>query len=191
VSLPVTVKTRIGLGPESHMPIVDLARRLEDAGVTALTVHCRTAQMGHSGSADWTWARRAREVVTIPVIVNGDVKSDDDAERALAETGCAGVMIGRRAIEHPWIFREVRARLDCGETHAPPTPAERIELCCDHLVKNVEARGERHGVAVTRRHLSGYLRGLPGAASLRQALVHCDSLEGCLEILGGARRRAA
>jgi tRNA-dihydrouridine synthase B len=191
VSLPVTVKTRIGLGPESHMPIVDLARRLEDAGVTALTVHCRTAAMGHSGDADWTWARRAREVVSIPVIVNGDVKSADDAERALAETNCAGVMIGRRAIEHPWIFREVRARLERGETHPPPSADERIALCCEHLALNVEARGERHGVAVTRRHLSGYLKGLPGAAALRQALVRCDSLEGCLEILGGARLRAA
>jgi tRNA-dihydrouridine synthase B len=191
VSLPVTVKTRIGLGPESHMPIVDLARRLEDAGVAALTVHCRTAAMGHSGSADWTWARRAREVVSIPVIVNGDVKTAEDAERALVETGCAGVMIGRRAIEHPWVFREVRARLDRGETHAPPSAAERIALCCEHLVKNVEERGERHGVAVTRRHLSGYLKGLPGAAALRQSLVLCDSLEGCLEILGGARSRAA
>src|SRR5580693_5122493 len=74
VSLPVTVKTRIGLGPESDMPIVDLARRLEDAGVTALTIHCRTAQMGHSGAADWTWAAKAREVVGIPVLVNGDVR---------------------------------------------------------------------------------------------------------------------
>jgi nifR3 family TIM-barrel protein len=191
VSLPVTVKTRIGLGPESHMPIVDLARRLEDAGIAALTLHCRTAAMGHSGDADWSWARRAREVVSIPVIVNGDVKSDDHAERALAETGCAGVMIGRRAIEHPWIFREVRTRLDRGETHAPPSASERIGLACEHLVANVEARGERHGVAVTRRHLSGYLKGLPGAAALRQALVHCDSLDGCLEILGGARLRAA
>jgi tRNA-dihydrouridine synthase B len=191
VSLPVTVKTRIGLGPESEMPIVDLARRLEDAGVTALTIHCRTAKMGHSGAADWSWAARAREVVSIPVIVNGDVKSDDDAERALAETGCAGVMIGRRAIEHPWIFREVRARLERGETRAAPTAVERIALCCEHLMLNVEARGERHGVAVTRRHLAGYLKGLPGAAALRQSLVTCDSLEGCLEILGGARLRAA
>ena len=72
---PVTVKTRIGLGPESHMPIVDLARRLEDAGVAALTIHCRTAQMGHSGAADWSWAAKAREVVSIPVLVNGDVRS--------------------------------------------------------------------------------------------------------------------
>ncbi len=114
VALPVTVKTRIGLGPESHMPIIDLARRLEDAGVSALTIHCRTANMGHSGSADWAWAQRAREVVSIPVLVNGDVRSADDAQRAIDTTGCAGVMIGRRAIEHPWIFREVNALLRDG-----------------------------------------------------------------------------
>src|SRR5205814_307594 len=77
VALPVTVKTRIGWGPESEMPIVELARRLEDVGVSALTIHCRVAQVGHSGAADWQWARRAREVVSIPVIVNGDVSSAD------------------------------------------------------------------------------------------------------------------
>src|SRR5579859_7115015 len=126
VALPVTVKTRIGLGPESHMPIVDLARRLEDAGVAALTIHCRTAQMGHSGAADWTWAAKAREGVSIPVIVNGDVKSADDAQRAIDVTNCAGVMVGRRAIEHPWIFREARAKLDHGVDLAPPTVEERI-----------------------------------------------------------------
>src|SRR5581483_1404903 len=106
VALPVTVKTRIGLGPESHMPIVDLARRLEDAGVSALTLHCRTAQMGHTGKADWAWAARAREVVSMPVVVNGDIRSADDAARALGETGCEAVMVGRMAIDHPWIFRE-------------------------------------------------------------------------------------
>jgi tRNA-dihydrouridine synthase B len=191
VSLPVTVKTRIGLGPESHMPIVDLARRLEDAGVAAITIHCRTAQMGHSGAADWSWAARAREVVSIPVIVNGDVRTADDAARALGETGCAGVMVGRRAIEHPWVFREVSARLERGEEAAPPTAAERLELCCEHLVANVAQRGEPFGVHCTRRHLSGYLKGLPGAAALRQELNHCDTLEGCLAILGTASSRVA
>ncbi len=191
VSLPVTVKTRIGYGPESDMPIVDLARRLEDVGVRALTVHCRTAAMGHSGAADWTWAAKARAAVRMPVFVNGDVKTADDAERALADTACEGVMIGRRAIEHPWVFREVRARLDRGETVPAPTVEERIALCVEHLAANVEERGERRGVAVTRRHLSGYLRGLPGAAALRQALVTCDSHAGCVDLLEGARARAA
>jgi nifR3 family TIM-barrel protein len=183
VSLPVTVKTRIGYGPESHMPIVDLARRLEDAGVQAITIHCRTAAMGHGGAADWSWAMKAREVVSIPIIVNGDVKTADDAQRAIAETKCEGVMIGRRAIEHPWVFREARALLDRGVHLAPPTVEERLQLCREHLIANAEARGELYGVRVTRRHLSGYLKGLPGAAQLRQRLVVCDSLEGCLEIL--------
>jgi len=191
VSLPVTVKTRIGYGPESHMPIVDLARRLEDAGVAALTIHCRTAAMGHSGAADWSWAARAREVVSIPVIVNGDVKTAADAKRAIDETGCAGVMVGRRAIEHPWIFREAHALLDDGVEIALPTNEERIALAREHLIANVAARGEPYGVRVTRRHLSGYLRGVHAAASLRQRLNLCDSLEGCLAILDGAEQRAA
>jgi nifR3 family TIM-barrel protein len=191
VALPVTVKTRVGWGVEETMPIVDLARRLEDAGVRAITIHCRTAKMGHTGQADWTWATRAREVVSIPVIVNGDVKSADDAERALATTECEGVMIGRRAIEHPWIFREVRARLDGAPDVPSPTPEERIALCREHLLANVEARGEPWGVHCTRRHLAGYLKGLPGAASLRQRLNACDSLAGCLEILSDALRPAA
>ncbi len=184
--VPITVKTRIGYGPESEMPIVDLARRLEDAGVAALTVHCRTAQMGHSGAADWSWARKAREVVSIPVIVNGDIKSAEDAKRALDETGCAGVMVGRRAIDHPWIFREARALLDRGETDPGPTARERLELCMRHLQMNTAERGEPYGVRVTRRHLTGYLKGLRGAAELRRQLLFSDSLSECLGILSEA-----
>ncbi|MEJ7596795.1 MAG: tRNA-dihydrouridine synthase [Kofleriaceae bacterium] len=137
--LPVTVKTRIGWGPESEMPIVDLARRLEDVGVAALTIHCRVAQVGHTGPADWSWARRAREVVSIPVIVNGDVNTAADAVRALAETGCAGVMIGRAAIAHPWIFRETTALL-AGTSIPPPTDAERRALYAALATGNVETR---------------------------------------------------
>lgn len=184
-SVPVTVKTRIGLGPESHMPIVDLARRLEDVGVEALTIHCRTAKQGHSGGADWSWAQKARAVVSMPVIVNGDVRSAEDAERAIRETGCEGVMVGRRAIEHPWIFREARAKL-AGEIVAAPTPGERLSLCREHLLANVAERGEKHGVQVTRRHLAGYLRGLVGASALRQRLLTMPELEGCLAMLDQA-----
>jgi tRNA-dihydrouridine synthase B len=191
VGLPVTVKTRIGLGSESQMPIVELVRRLEDVGVAAITIHCRTAQMGHSGAADWSWAARARAAVRIPVLVNGDVKSAADARHAMQQTGCEGVMIGRRAIEHPWIFREARALLDRALQLPPPSAEERIALCREHLIANVAHRGEPFGVRCTRRHLAGYLKGLPGAAALRQALNQCDSLDGCLEMLDGALARVA
>ena len=183
VACPVTVKTRIGLDAV-RKPIVDLARRLEDTGIAAITLHCRTADMGHSGDADWSWAQRVREVVSIPVIVNGDIDSADAAARALEGTGCAGVMIGRRAIEHPWIFREIRGHA------APPTLDERLSLCRSHLMANVGQRGEPYGVRVTRRHLSGYLRGMPGAAELRRRLLFDDSLAGCLEILDGYAQAA-
>lgn len=174
VSLPVTVKTRIGLGPESHMPIVDLARRLEDAGIAALTIHCRTANMGHSGPADWNWARRAREVVSIPVIVNGDVRTADDVVHALDETGCAGVMIGRAAIDHPWVFREARARL-AGQSCAPPTDAERRNLYRALVEHNVAERGEREGVATAKRHL-GVLGDQPFAVRISRANFLAEAL---------------
>lgn len=189
VSLPVTVKTRIGYGPGPgpgrteegpHMPIIDLARRLEDAGVAAITIHCRTAKMGHTGAADWSWAAKARSVVSIPVIVNGDIRSAADYRRALDETGCDAVMIGRRAIEHPWVFREVLGGSE-------PTAEERLGLCAKHLQANVTARSEIYGVRCTRRHLTGYLKGLHGASALRQALFTTDSLSASLEILERAR----
>ncbi len=153
VSLPVTIKTRIGWGPESEMPICDLARRLEDVGVAAIFLHCRTAQMGHTGDADWQWARRARDVVSIPVVVNGDVRTADDVRRALSETGCAGAMIGRAAVTHPWVFREAHALL-AGREVVGPTLADRVAFYRALAIANVEARGEKRGVPVTRRHLA-------------------------------------
>jgi nifR3 family TIM-barrel protein len=172
IELPVTVKTRIGWGPESDMPIVDLARRLEDAGVAALAIHCRTAAVGHRGPADWSWARRAREAVAIPVIVNGDVRTADDAVRALADTGCAGVMVGRAAIDHPWIFREARARL-AGTSIAPPSDDERRTMYRAVVETSVAARGERAGVASAKRHL-GMLG--PLAPALRARLIRARTL---------------
>lgn len=189
LKLPVTVKTRIGWGPESEMPIVELAKRLEDAGVAALTVHCRTAKMGHSGAADWSWAGRAQAAVSIPVIVNGDICTADDAERALRQTGCAAVMVGRRAIEHPWVFREIHARLRGTPDVGGPTIDERLGLCAAHLTANTALRGEPYGVRCTRRHLTGYLKGLHGASALRQELFHEDTLAGSLAILERARAR--
>lgn len=183
VALPVTVKTRIGVGGEQTMPIVDLARRLEDAGVRAIVIHGRTAKKGYSGSADHGWARKAREAVSIPVIVNGDVRSANDCKSVLAETGCAGVMIGRRAIEHPWIFREARARLD-RTGHVPtPTVAERFALCRDHLLAMSEERGPRRAVRAMRRCYPRYLQRVPDAAALVQELSAIAELDAVLEAL--------
>jgi tRNA-dihydrouridine synthase B len=186
VSLPVTVKTRIGWGDEDRMPIVDLARRLEDAGVRALTIHCRTAKMGHDGEADWSWAERAREVVAIPVIVNGDIRTANDCHRALERTGCAGVMIGRRAIEHPWIFREARARLDHHPHVAAPSGAERIELCREHLLAMAKDRGDRLAVRAMRRFYPGYLRQVPLRESWLRELQACANVEAALDVLDAA-----
>jgi tRNA-dihydrouridine synthase len=164
------------------MPIVDLARRLEDAGIAALTIHCRTARMGHDGRADWSWARRAREAVSIPVLVNGDIRSASDAVRALEETGCAGVMIGRRAIEHPWIFREVRAALSGGRA-GPPTPRERLTLCREHLLARAEQDGPRRAVRALRRLYAHYLNGVPGALVLCKELGAATTMEPALDAL--------
>ncbi|MDQ3032085.1 MAG: tRNA-dihydrouridine synthase [Myxococcota bacterium] len=191
VSLPVTVKTRIGYGPAEHMPIVDLARRLEDVGVRAVQIHCRTAQMGHSGAADWSWARKTREVLSIPVIVNGDVRSAEDAQRAIDETGCEGVMIGRHAIDHPWIFREARALLDRGETALPPTIAERFALCREHLAAMVEERGATRATRSMRRYYPGYLRGIAGSAAVRRELNTTDALDDVLALFERLESRAA
>ena len=179
VALPVTVKTRIGWGPESEMPIADLACRLEDAGIAALTIHCRTAAMGHRGAADWSWARKARERVAIPVIVNGDVATADDVVRALEETGCAGVMIGRAAIAHPWIFRDAQARL-AGREVVPPTDAERAAMFRWLTEASIAKRGERDGVAAAKRHIA--VLG-PRLAELKPRLLRAQRLAESLDAL--------
>ncbi len=195
VSLPVTVKTRIGLGTEDQMPIVELAQRLEDVGVSALALHCRTALQRHDGEADWRWAARAQAAVKMPVLVNGDIKSAQDARRALETTGCAGVMVGRGAMQNPWLFREARALIDRGELLPPATREERVAFCRAQLLANVAARGEPNGVQCIRRHLGGYFGALEGGAQLRAALNRDDSLAGCLALLDaflqGAPRMSA
>ena len=190
VSLPVTVKTRIGLGPEDQMPIVELAPRLEDVGVRALTVHCRTAKMGYTGTADWRWAALAQEQVRMPVVVNGDIRTAADVQRALAETGCAGTMLGRGAIDHPWVFREVR-ELRAGRTPAPPTPAERLGLLREHLLANVASRSPGWGVPYTRRYLAGYLREVEGGPELRTYLNTSGQLDDWLERISALEARVA
>src|SRR5262249_2872405 len=152
-----------GWGDESTMPIVELAQRLEEVGVRALTIHCRTANMGHDGQADWRWAQQAQAGGSMPGVVDGDIRRGNGCPRALEVTGCAGVMIGRRAIEHPWIFREARARLSHAPRVAAPDRNERIGLCREHLRLLIEDHGVRRGLRAMRRFYPGYLRQVPQA----------------------------
>lgn len=169
-NLPVTVKTRLGWDTE-NIVILDVARMLEDLGVQCLAVHCRTRDQGHKGQADWGWLERLKQTVSIPIMGNGDVNTPEDAKRML-ETGCDGVMIGRGAIQNPWIFQHTKHYLNTGELLPAPTFEERIALCIHHLELTVRFKGERKGCVDFRKHLSGYLKGLPHVAKLRAELQY-------------------
>jgi tRNA-dihydrouridine synthase B len=173
--LPVTVKTRLGWDAGS-IRIVEVARMLEDIGVQALAVHCRTRAQGHKGDVDYRYIPRIREAVSIPVILNGDLTRADEVAAAFADTGCDAVMIGRGAIRHPWIFREARHYLESGEPLPSPTLRERAGLCLNHLELAVEHEGERGALVSMRRHYSGYFRGLHGASRLRAELANYRDL---------------
>ncbi|MEW6749903.1 MAG: tRNA-dihydrouridine synthase [Candidatus Latescibacterota bacterium] len=168
--VPVTVKTRLGWDAGS-IRIVEVARMLEDLGVQALTIHCRTRAQGYAGEADHSWIPVVKAAVSIPVILNGDVTTAQQVRQAFAATGCDGVMIGRGAIKHPWVFREARQLLLCGVELPPPTLGERVDLCLEHLRLATEHGGPHHALISLRRHYSGYFRGVRRGAHLRAALA--------------------
>ena len=179
--LPVTVKTRLGWDAAS-INIVDIARMLEQNGVSALTVHCRTREQAYKGEADWSWLEKIKLATSLPLMGNGDVKTPEDAKR-MFETGCDGVMIGRGAIYAPWLFAQVRGYLATGEHVAEPDLAERTRLCIGHLVTGVEYKGERRGVLEHRKYYAGYLRNARNIAKLRSELMQYTELGPIVERL--------
>jgi tRNA-dihydrouridine synthase B len=176
VDIPVTVKTRLGWDKDSIV-ITDVAKMIEEAGASALTVHCRTRDMAMRGNADWSWIPKIKDSVAIPVILNGDVRSPEDAGRAFESTGCDAVMIGRAAVGNPFIFKKCRHYLETGEVPPPVTVRERIESCLEHLRLTIDYKGFPRGMYEFRKHYSGYLHGLYGASKLRQELVLMEDLE--------------
>lgn len=181
--LPVTIKTRLGWDDQSII-IVDLARRLEDIGVKALTLHARTRNQMFKGEAVWEWIARVKQAVSIPVIGNGDVKEPADVLRMFDATGCDAVMIGRGAIGNPWIFSRAKELLRTGRDPGPPSIDERIEVYLGLLDEEIQEKGEERGVLEMRKHLSGYLRGVANVAHLRAALMKERSRDGirrCVE----------
>ena len=172
VKTPVTVKTRLGWD-EEHRNIEEIALRLQDAGIAALTIHGRTRAQMYTGEADWTLIGRVKNnpLMKIPVIGNGDIDSPQRAAEAFDRYGVDGVMIGRATYGRPWIFREIRHYLDTDELLPQPSVCERVEIAKRHLAKSVEVKGERVGVLEMRRHLSNYFKGLPDFKPTRLQLV--------------------
>ncbi|MEE2657447.1 MAG: tRNA dihydrouridine synthase DusB [Candidatus Latescibacterota bacterium] len=168
--LPVTVKTRLGWDVSS-INIVDVAKMLEGEGIQALAIHCRTRAQGHKGDVDYSWIPKVKKAVGIPVILNGDITSAQQAADAFTETDCDGVMIGRGAIRHPWLFSEIRHFLETGKELPAPTPRDRVELCRRHLRLAIRHIGERRAIVAMRRHYAGYFRELRGAAQVRAKLA--------------------
>lgn len=175
-SLPVTLKTRLGWDEES-IRIVEVAKMLEQTGIQALAIHCRTRNMGHSGQADWSWIEKVKQAVAIPIILNGDVTTPEDAQRAFNDTGCDAVMIGRAAITNPFLFRQAKTYMATGKHEEPPSVQERIETCIEHLQLSVQFKGPKYGIIEFRKYYAGYLRGLYNASTVRQDLVRYDSVQ--------------
>lgn len=172
VRKPVTVKTRLGWDEESKN-IEEIALRLQDVGIAALTIHGRTRAQMYRGEADWTLIGRVRNnpAIRIPIIGNGDVDSGPKAREMFERYGVDGVMIGRATYGRPWIFREVKHYLATGEVMPQPSVAERVAIAKIHLEKSLEIKGERVGILELRRHLSNYFKGLPDFKATRLKLV--------------------
>ncbi|MHB1276985.1 MAG: tRNA dihydrouridine synthase DusB [Bacteroidia bacterium] len=176
--LPVTVKTRLGWD-EDTKNIVEVAERLQDIGIKALSIHGRTRKQMYKGEADWTLIGEVKNNprIHIPIFGNGDVDSPEKAARLKATFGIDGIMIGRASIGYPWIFREIKHFLKTGETLPGPTLEERISACRTHFEKSLEWKGPRAGIFEMRRHYSNYFRGLDHFKPYRTALVTSESAD--------------
>jgi tRNA-dihydrouridine synthase B len=183
-SLPVTVKTRLGWDDKS-INIMEVAERLQDVGVKALSIHGRTRAQMYKGDADWTLiaAVKNNPRIQIPIFGNGDIDSPEKALEYKNRYGVDGMMIGRAAIGNPWFFNEVKHYFKTGEKLPLPGIKEKVEVCKTHLIKSCEWKGEKLGVVEMRRHYTNYFKGISHFKETRMKLVTLDHLHELLEVL--------
>lgn len=184
VDKPVTVKTRLGWDHDS-IKIVEVALRLQDAGIKALTIHGRTRQQMYKGVADWSHIKQVKDHpdIEIPIFGNGDIDSPEKALEYKNVFGTDGIMIGRAAIGYPWIFNEIKHFFATGEKLDPPTLEQRINAVKSHLKFSIEWKGDKKGIFEMRRHYTNYFRGIPGIKPYRARLVETPSYEDTLSVL--------
>lgn len=182
--LPVTVKTRLGWD-DNTKNVVEVAERLQDVGIQALTIHGRTRSQMYKGQADWTLIREIKRNprTRIPIFGNGDIDSPEKAMNWMKEYEVDGIMVGRASIGYPWIFREIRHFYETGQILAPPTIEERVETCRTHFQKSIEWKGEKLGIFEMRRHYSNYFKGIDNSKEYRAKLVTLDKPSDINEVL--------
>ena len=183
-AVPVTVKTRLGWDFDS-INILEVAERLQDIGVQALSIHARTRSQLYKGDADWSWIAKVKENqrITIPIFGNGDIDSPEKALEYKNRYGVDGIMIGRAAIGYPWFFREVKQFFATGQKLEPPTLEERMDVIMHHLRTSMEWKGPKLGILEMRRHYGNYLKGIPNIKPIRNKLVTANCIEEIEEAL--------
>lgn len=174
IKLPITVKFRKGWDAQD-VNAVEFAKRLEQSGAAALTVHGRTREQLYGGKADWNIIASVKKAVNVPVIGNGDIFSADDALAMFDYTNCDGVMVARGAQGNPWIFTQIKYKLQGLAPLEEPSAQERINMALEHASAIVNCKGE-HAIAQMRKHAAWYIKGMPEAAQMRQHINACESL---------------
>jgi nifR3 family TIM-barrel protein len=182
VEKPVTVKMRLGWDAE-HIYAVDNARAVERAGGKAVSVHGRTREQMYTGTADWNMIKEVKQAVNIPVIGNGDVFTPEDAKRMLDLTGCDGVMIGRAALGNPWMLYRTIEFLTKGELPDEPNFHEKLDIAILHLDRLVALKGEGVAVKEMRKHMAWYLKGMPGAARIKDQIMEQTERDKLVQLL--------